>query len=167
MKCPYCESDQIDGAQVCTACGSPLAGNSPNASTSESATQIPQPDPLFEPDPVVQADTPPAQMVTNFDIIPPPGNNAPGMAPSSSIGLISLILGIIGLILSCVGCGGLISIVGAITGFISLKTSSRSKGIIGIILSGLGLVVSLIVVCLFLVLIFYQAKSGNIIAPGG
>ena len=75
------------------------------------------------------------------------------------MGNIALGLGGAGCLFSVIGCGGLISILGLIAGFLSLKTSGRRFGTIGLVLSGLGLIVTLVMMCI-IIYFFMQGNSG-------
>jgi hypothetical protein len=68
------------------------------------------------------------------------------MAPAQA-GTITLVLGIAGLALSCVGCGGILGLAGVILGFLGMNKFPDNKGKIGLILSGLSIIVALLVVC--------------------
>jgi hypothetical protein len=152
MKCASCGAELVPGAKFCDACGAP-AENKIIEDAEEPAfvrkyTNAPQSEPPAPEiiQPVSPSSTPSAS-----------GGKILGI-DASQFGIITLILGIAGLLLSCVGCGGLISIVGIVAGVMGLKNSAnRQMTIIGLVLSGLGLIVTLIFVCLF---VFYLS-SGN------
>jgi hypothetical protein len=76
-----------------------------------------------------------------------PSGTVLGMTPSQA-GTITLVLGITGLALSCVGCGGILGLAGVILGFLGLNKVPGSRGKIGLVLSGLSIIVALVVVCL-------------------
>lgn len=186
MKCNHCGSDLIPGARFCDSCGAPVgeaaaAGLSTEPApqtgfkTEEPFVQAPPYTPSSQtskPSPYTsspaQAPKPPSytpqvsysSSQPNVAQVFQPGEKIMGL-PAEHIGIITLVLGGVGLLFSCVGCGGIFSILGLITGFLSLKTPERKKGTIGMILSGLGLLVSLIMVCIFL---FF---SSSIFGGGG
>jgi hypothetical protein len=169
MKCPNCGSDIIEGAHFCDTCGAPTSIAVPepsisDASIPDSSSSIPPPSPIYEPEPVIQPAEPDPQPVLHYEVVSPPEEKIMGIN-SSSIGTVSLVLGIVGIVFSCVGCGGILSILGAIAGFLSLKTSSKKTGTIGLILSGLGLIVTLVFVCIYLLFIFRSAMPGNTFNP--
>jgi hypothetical protein len=80
--------------------------------------------------------------------------------PAAQMGNIALGLGGAGCLFSVVGCGGLISVLGLVAGFLALNTSGRRNGTIGLVLSGLGIIVTLIMLCGFL-FFFLQANNSR------
>jgi hypothetical protein len=129
----------------------------------------PAPAPITFPTPVAPprpAPAPAAPQPVNFTPVtsfaPPAAVPAPEKIlgiPVAQIGTVTLVLGIAGLALSCVGCGGLFAIGGLVTGFMGLKSAPGSNNKIGLVLSGLGIIVSLIAVCGFLY--FSSQNQGN------
>ena len=183
MKCPNCGSDVNEGARFCDTCGAPLTTSVPDASTPDqpapeapisvegnpepSSPDIPEPSPRYETDPAVPPVEPEPQRVLHYDVVTPSSETVTGPAPSS-IGTVSLVLGIVSILLSCVGCGGVISIAGLITGYLSRKTTSKQGGTIGMILSAIGLIVTIVFVCIFLVATIASIMNGNRSSyPGG
>ncbi len=78
---------------------------------------------------------------------------------AKTFSLAALGLGIAGVVFSCVGCGGLLSLLGLIAGVMSLKTSGRQTGLIGVILSIIGLLVTLVFLCLYAFAYFGSVSS--------
>ncbi|WP_299024943.1 DUF4190 domain-containing protein [uncultured Thermanaerothrix sp.] len=76
----------------------------------------------------------------------------PSTSPSSSVSsnrpglaIASLVLGLITLLAWCLPiCGAPLAIAGIITGILGLNSASRGMAIVGLILSGLGLVLSIV-----------------------
>lgn len=172
MKCSHCDSELVPGAKFCDSCGAPVgasAADAPSAAPLASQESVYQPD-----EPFVQAPpyTPPVQTAKPPAYAPPvsfassqPAANGAFQAsekimgfPAAQMGTITLVLGGVGLLLSFVGCGGLLCVLGLVAGFLSLKTSGRSNAIIGMVLSGLGLIISLVMACIF---IFSFIASGS------
>ncbi len=161
MKCSFCDHELQPGAQVCEACGAPV--------------EEPRTDPFdlggLPSTPVESAPPLPAFTLPETPPIPPayppsPFSAAPSERtifglPASQTGVISLVLGILGIALSCIGCGGLLSLLGLAAGYLSLKTSSRQNGIIGMVLSSIGLVLTLALLCLLLFNIPSFQRSGG------
>lgn len=85
-------------------------------------------------------------MSDQFPPVPP----APPLAPAPAgdkkgLAIASLVLGILNLCTWLLPiCGGPMAIVGLILGILGLKSSQKTLAIIGIVLSGLGLLASLI-----------------------
>jgi hypothetical protein len=77
--------------------------------------------------------------------------------------MITLVLGIAGLALSCVGCGGIIGLAGVILGFLGLNKVPGNNAKIGLALSGLSIIVALVVVCMggFLISLGGNTSSGG------
>lgn len=159
MKCANCNSDLPEGATICPACGAPVKATVPDATPVDLDTELPPPSPEYQPDPDVPPYQPPAEPVTKVEIVTGPVNTTG--TNNSSLGTISLVLGIIGILFSCLGCGGILSIAGAITGYLSLKTTSRQTGTIGLIISGLGIIATLVFVCIYLFAFLSSVMSGN------
>ena len=164
MKCPNCGSDIPDGSRFCDHCGAPINPNAsiPTAEPLPSGVDYgsPEPEPVTPPSGPAYPPPPPASFggfnppsATPFDAIP----QVVSPTQNSSMGTWALILGIVAVALSCVGCGGLVSIAGLITGYLSLKTSSRQMGIIGMILSGVGIIIAIIATFI----IFAGILNGN------
>ncbi len=162
MKCQSCNSELVAGARFCDKCGAPVqelwsppqAGPDMTSEPVAGDTPVAPFTPPPSPDPApFQFPTNPADFQPAADDAPPTPVNPPASGDKfvgmqrSQLGTITLILGILGLVFSCVGCGGLPAIAGLITGFASLKSSSDSKGKIGLVLSGLGLIIAIIVTC--------------------
>ena len=165
MKCPNCGAEVADDARTCNSCGASLVPIVPDASVPDATVaetpSIPPPSPDFTPGPVVSPVEPILQPVSDFDVVLPVMTPGTGGGNSSSLGTISLILGIIGLIFSCVGCGGIFSIAGGILGIMAMKTPGKAQGKIGLILSIIGLVIAIIVVCVIAGSFIYSAITGN------
>ena len=75
-----------------------------------------------------------------------PSGTVLGMNPSQA-GTVTLVLGIAGLVLSCVGCGGILGLAGVILGILGMNKFPDNKGKIGLIVSALSIIVALLVVC--------------------
>jgi len=163
MRCPFCDNELEPATQVCNACGAPVEearavtfepGRSPSPPIEN---EIPQP--VLIP-PANAGYTPPAPVPPVYSSAASPSEgNVLGM-PASQSGMISIVLGVLGMALSCIGCGGLLSLLGLAAGFLSLKTSSRQTGIIGMVLSGIGLVLTLAMLCLFLFSFTMARRNG-------
>jgi hypothetical protein len=152
MKCASCGAELVPGAKFCDVCGAPVETKIVQDAEEPAFVQKYSSVPPSEP----PAPTPVVGEVLNA---PPAGNSQKILGIDvNQFGLITLILGIAGLLLSCIGCGGLISIVGIVAGVLGLKNSAnRRMTIIGLVLSGLGVIVTLIFACIF---VFYLS-SGN------
>jgi hypothetical protein len=173
MKCQYCDSELVPGAKFCDSCGSPVgdASQQPPAVpyTNDYLKEQPAaPQPPVVPYPPAGSvePQPPAQdpfqvPYSNYQssgTVPPPAYNTSPSAPDEKImglpaaqmGNIALGLGGVGCLLSFLGCGGLISLLGVIAGFLALKTSGRRNGTIGLVLSIVGLIIALVMVCILL-----------------
>jgi hypothetical protein len=146
MKCTYCNAELEPGSKFCDNCGGKVeetpiqtpASSGEGMAAPSFAPYSPAPVVEPSPSPVFKSYTPssPSSKVMGID--------------SDKMGLIAIILGAVGLVLSCVGCGFIISILGAVAGFFSLKTPNRSQGIIGLVLSGLGILIGLVFICIYL-----------------
>lgn len=145
MKCQNCNSELVSGARFCDACGAPVE-QLPTASTPPAAYTPPSPTPVPVPP---EPQYPPAPTYSTPYSVPVNEGKVLGM-PASQMGTISLVIGAVGLLFSCIGCGGILSLLGLVAGILAQKTSSKSNGKIGIILSAIGLVISIIMVCLLL-----------------
>jgi hypothetical protein len=99
-----------------------------------------------------------ANVYTNPSSTTSSGEKILGM-PADQMGNIAIGLGGAGCLFSVVGCGGLISVLGLIAGFLALKTTGRRNAMIGLVLSGLGIIVTLIMLCGFL--FFFLQRSGS------
>jgi hypothetical protein len=72
--------------------------------------------------------------------------SAPVPTEKTWTAIVSLVIGILNICGSLVPCcGGIFGVVGIITGILGLKTSKRTMALIGLILSGLTLILSIIV----------------------
>jgi hypothetical protein len=131
----------------------------PDLSTPDLSSGIPAPSPEYQPEPAAQPAEPAPERVLHYEVVTPADQSNAGK--TSSLGITSLILGIAGIIFSCVGCGGILSVIGLITGYLSLKTAGRQNGIIGLILSGIGLIISIVAICIIAVLAITSFSSGN------
>lgn len=163
MKCSFCDSELAPGATICDACGAPVKGLllpkvqeeiAPaeqkeaffdDLGADESAAQE---EPAAPPEPQADSFTTPAAAPYEPQVFTPSssGERVFGM-PTDMVGNIALGLGGAGCLLSALGCGWIFSILGLVAGFLSLKTSGRRNGTIGLVLSGLGLVVTLLLIC--------------------
>ena len=157
MKCPNCGSDVPAGAHFCDHCGAPINPDAviPTAEPLPPASGFagPNPEPYGPPSGPAYPPPPPPSFgsynppsATAFDATP---EVVTPSLPSSPMGMVALILGILAVVLSWIACGGIIAIPGLIVGYLSLKTSGRQMGIIGMILSGIGLVIAIIFACIF------------------
>ena len=79
-------------------------------------------------------------MDNNINNQNPPEKN--GMATAS------LVLGILGLLLSCLCIGGVLSIIGLVLGIVSKKNGPNSKATAGIVLSSIGLAFTVLLIVL-------------------
>ena len=77
------------------------------------------------------------------------------------MGLASVILGAVGILLSCIGCGGLIGLAGLVAGILALKTPDKKMGTIGIILSAVSILAALVVIVGFVIYLSLTANSGG------
>jgi hypothetical protein len=153
MKCQNCNADLEPYAKFCDSCGAPVAApGEPVVIPSSAETAFSPPIPSINPPEPMPASVPVSSIASGSKVL--------GFIDADKAGLVALILGIAGIVLSCVGCGGLISIVGVIVGIMSLKTPDRQKGMIGLILSGLGLLITLIFGCI-LIFFYISNSSGN------
>ena len=152
MKCPNCNAELEANAKFCDSCGAPVQAQSEPVVMPSAATAYMPPAPPPAP---AAAYTPPAGAYTASGVS---GAKVLGFIDADKAGLVALILGIAGVVLSCVGCGGLISIFGVIVGILALKTPDRQKGMIGLILSGLGILITLILGC---ILLFYFISNSS------
>ncbi len=167
MKCANCNAELEPGAKFCDNCGAPVLVSPAQE------TLLSQEPSGFPAAPVAQGISapPPPQ------VYPPPSSSAdyfssgPYAPPASqekimgmetnTFGIVTLGLGIASLLFSCIGCGGLFSILGIIAGIMSLKTSVRQMGLIGLILSIVGLLISLVVLCIALFAIIGSMGNGG------
>jgi hypothetical protein len=145
MKCASCGAELVPGAKFCDACGAPVE------------TKIVQDvgEPAFvQKYSSIPPDEPPAPMPVVGEVLDasPSGSGQKILGiDANQFGLVTLILGIAGFLLSCIGCGGLIGILGIVAGVLGLKNSTnRQMTIIGLVLSGLAVIVTLIVACIFI-----------------
>ncbi|MBE0697910.1 MAG: hypothetical protein IH586_13390 [Anaerolineaceae bacterium] len=181
MKCSSCDGELVPGARFCDACGAPVedAAAQPRVRVDPAARiepaaqtepgQPPSPYDAFSAAPAsppsqapAAAYTPPgggySNMYSDASSAAPSGEKILGM-PAEQMGTIALGLGGAGCLFSVVGCGGLISVLGLIAGFLALKTTGKRNATIGLVLSGLGIIVTLIMLCGFL--FFFLQASGN------
>ena len=166
MKCTSCDSELAPGATICDACGAPVEGTVQPAALPEppspDVASVPEEPvaPPYQPfEPLPASSTPPAaEPFRSSYAVAPSGEKILGL-PADQMGNIALGLGGAGCLFSVIGCGGLISILGLIAGFLSLKTSGRRFGTIGLVLSGLGLIVTLVMMCI-IIYFFMQGNSG-------
>ncbi len=177
MNCTSCGSELKPGARVCDACGAPIEEPSAQQTASPyDAFLAGSPAGSEEPEkPVSQAEEesvssfqlPPAQPEPTYEASSQserpavnaalPGARVYGVStseekilgmPASQMGNIALGLGGAGCLFSLTVCGGLLfGILGAIAGFLSLRTSGRRNGTIGLILGILGVIVALSLSC--------------------
>ncbi len=168
MKCTFCDSELAPGATICDACGAPVKGlllpkvqeeiaPAQQAESFFDAFAEPEPaaqesrrlvEPAVQAEPAADAFTTPAAAPYEPQVFAPSssGERVFGM-PTDMVGNIALGLGGAGCLLSALGCGWIFSILGLVAGFLSLKTSGRRNGTIGLVLSGLGLLVTLLLIC--------------------
>ena len=167
MNCANCNAELEPGAKFCDSCGAPVEV-SPAQETllmqEPGESRVPPPAPAFSAEPAQQAYPPPPEPAAYFSAEPYASSTSPekvmGME-ASTFGIVTLGLGIASLLFSCVGCGGLISILGIIAGIMSLKTSGRQTGMIGLILSIIGLLISLVILCIYLFAIVGSFSSNG------
>ncbi len=176
MNCAHCNAELEPGAKFCDNCGAPV-----ETTPAQETFLIPNPSaPQDLPSPEEQPGAP-AEQAEPYQPAPQAYSPAPEPAayiPAGSysslsmeekvmgvgaktFGLIALGLGIAGVVFSCVGCGGLLSILGLIAGIMSLKTSGRQTGLIGLILSIIGLLVTLVFLCLYAFAYIGSVRSGS------
>jgi hypothetical protein len=125
------------------------------------AAEQPQPSPASStPPPVSHSQT--IGYGPTFSTVADPSGTVLGMAPAQA-GVVTLVLGIAGLALSCVGCGGIIGLAGVILGILGLNKVPGNNAKIGLVLSGLSIIVALVVVCAggFLVSLGGSTSSGG------
>lgn len=141
-KCPQCQQECADEVVVCPKCGYLF-----NASQTSDGMQ-----------------TPPYQpQATNMGGTPPYGNAYNGYPPleqpKDSFATPSLVLGIIGVVLSCCSIGIIPGIIGLILGILSAlrirRTNMRGRGlaIAGIILSAIAIVIATIAIVKIILLV--------------
>ncbi len=176
MNCAHCNAVLEPGAKFCNNCGAPVettpaqetlfvrdasahqdlpsSGESPSTpqdllSSEETPGELEEQALPYEPASQAYSRPEPAAYVPAGASTPPPAEEKVMGMEAKTFGLVSLGLGIAGIAFSCVGCGGLLSLLGLIAGVISLKTSGRQTGRIGMILSVIGLLVTLVFLCLY------------------
>ena len=151
MKCPSCFADLPEGARFCDHCGTPIGQvEAPAAPAAPVAEQVPV-------QPVAPPVTPPYSAPVTPGYAPSPMPQAPAPAPAASGGkekedifaIVSLVLGVISLCASVVPiCGLPLALGGLVLGFLGLKSSQRTLAIIGLVASGVGLMLGVFIVLL-------------------
>jgi hypothetical protein len=155
MKCMSCDTELVPGASECHACGAPVQEVSVPQVMVGTAQQASL-DNTFDP-PTSGAAIDPEPSFGSAVVYPQPVSAATpaekiwGM-PADAMGNIALGLGGAGCLFSVVGCGGLISVLGLVAGFLALNTNGRRNGKIGLALSSLGIIVTLLMLCIILFL---------------
>jgi hypothetical protein len=183
MKCVHCYSDLVEGAKFCDSCGAPVAETPQQPPAVPYTANYLGEEPAAAPQPPVVSYPPAPQNPVNDPFqspfgsaqanagsVPPAPYGVPPAArqsgekilgiPAENMGTVALGLGGAGCLLSFIGCGGLISLLGLIAGFLSLKTEGRKNGTIGLVLSGLGLIVALAMTCVLLFAYIGSQGSG-------
>ena len=105
-------------------------------------------------DPTVPEPTPYSQPI-------PPLEGAP--APTPNLSIISMIVGILGLLIGFVGGGLLFSVGGVVLGHLGQRRERHARGfwITGLITGYVGILVNLVVIVIWIVLLAALASTGN------
>ncbi len=148
MKCQYCGSDLKPGGQFCEQCGGQVSPDTGSSPIYPPANPVPPaqfaPPPSFTPTPPPPVN-PPAYVPNNPPVYtPPPAQPASGTNSADIFAIVSLVLGIISLCASFGGwCGLPFPVLGGIFGFLGLNSRNRTFAIIGLVLSGISILLIL------------------------